>query len=321
LGIKNALSKSTLADAAERRDWRLFEALGHRLIKNALALFKADSYVLGLTDPLYAMDSTTIDLCLSLFPWAHFRTTKAAVKAHTLLDIRGAIPVHIAITDGKAHDATEMDSFALQPNATVVFDRGYVDFKRLAKLVSKRVHFVIRAKSNLKFICLSEAAVDESSGLLFDQTIELAGLKSKKDYPQKLRRVGFFDSANNLKLVFFTDRFDLPALTIALIYKERWKIELFFKWLKQHLMVKHFFGNSMNAVKSQIWLSVISYLLLVIAHKKLNSRISLHLFSHLVEANIFENITLENLVASALKFDDLAPEFLQQDLFQKTTGQ
>ena len=299
LGIRHRLSRSTLADAAQRRDCQLFEALGQRLITMALALHKDDAIPLGLKEPLYAMDSTTITLCLNLFTWAHFSSVKAAVKAHTVLDLRGSIPVFIAITTGDIPDNKVLSELSLQANATVVLDRGYVDFTRLYALAQQKVRFVVRAKGNLHYRRVRSRAVDRASGLRADDSIWLVNQKSRRDYPRRLRRIEFYDALNNLELVFLTNRFDLPALAIAQIYKERWKVELFFKWLKQNLSVKHFFGTSENAVRSQIWIAICVYLTVLIAHKQLKLQISLQLLLHLIEANIFEKVSLQDLVTSA----------------------
>lgn len=300
LGMRQKLSRSTLADATERRDWRLFEALGQRLITQALALHSNDSLALGLKEPLYAMDSTVIDLCLSLFAWADFKSTKAAVKAHTIIDLRGAIPVFLCITTGKTGDSTVLDQVRLPSGAIVVLDRGYIDFKRLFGLVQRGCSFVVRSKENLHYSCSQAHDVDAKSGVIRDQTIALAGQHSKQGYPQALRRIRFFDRESGLHLIFLTNRFDLPATTIAAIYKQRWQIELFFKWLKQNLCIKHFYGNSLNAVKSQIWIAVCVYLLALIAKKQLALDLPLQLFLQLVEVNMFERISLSQMVQNAL---------------------
>lgn len=310
LGIRHRLTRSTLADAAQRRDCQLFEALGQRLITMALALHRDDAIPLGLKEPLYAMDSTTISLCLNLFTWAHFRSAKAAIKAHTVLDLRGSIPVFIAITTGDIPDNKVLDMLKLQANATVVLDRGYVDFVRLYALAQRKVRFVVRAKDNLHYRRVKSRAVDPTSGLRADDSIWLVNKKSRRDYPRRLRRIEFYDALNDLELVFLTNRFDLPALVIAQIYKERWKVELFFKWLKQNLSIKHFFGNSENAVRAQIWIAICVYLIVVIAHKQLKLQISLQLLLHLIEANIFEKVSLQDLVASA--------QSIEPDLFSNT---
>jgi len=299
VGIRGSVSRSTLADASERRDYRLFEALGQRLIVLALDLYRGEDIGLGLKGPVYAMDSTTIDLCLSLFPWADFRQTKSAVKAHVIIDLRGAIPVFLTITTGKVHDVRLLDEVILPPGSVLVVDRGYLDFARLFALHRQKVGFVIRAKDNLRFTWIASRPVDASTGLRADQTILLATPKSKSGYPEHLRRVSFRDPETGKHLVFLTNLFDLPALTIAAIYKNRWQIELFFKWLKQNLAVKHFFGNSINAVKTQIWIAVCAYLLILIAIKHHRLPVSPQIFLHLIETNIFEKVTLDQLVANA----------------------
>ena len=306
IGIRSRVSRATLADANERRDWRLFEALGQRLIAIALELYQDEDIGLGLKEPLYAMDSTTIDLCLTLFPWADFRATKAAVKAHTIIDLRGAIPVFLTITTGKVHDVNLLDAVRLPAGAIVVVDRGYLDFARLYALMQRQCSFVVRAKDNLRYTWIESRKVDKTTGLRSDQTVLLVTAKSKRAYPKRLRRVSFRDAETGLYLVFLTNRFDLPAITIAAIYKQRWQtgwpraIELFFKWLKQNLSVKHFFGNSLNAVKSQIWIAVCVYLLVIIAKKRLAMDVSPQIFLNLIEVNMFEKITINQMVTDAL---------------------
>ncbi len=314
-GLRQRVSRSTLADANERRDSYLFEALGQRLIEMALALHKDHDIGLGLKEPLYAMDSTTIDLCLTLFPWADFRSTKAGIKAHTVIDLRGSIPVMLTITTGKVSDVGQLDVLKLPKGSIVVLDRGYVDFARLHQLVQRECSFVVRAKDNLSFNCIEAHTTDVKTGVHSDQTIVLTGERSKKGYPVPLRRVRFFDSVSCLELVFLSNRLDLPALSIAAIYKQRWQIELFFKWLKQNLNIQHFFGNSLNAVRSQIWIAVCTYLLALIAHKRLNTDLSLRNFLHLVEVNMFEKVPLSQVVANTLKHDCLKALKTQVELF------
>ena len=315
VGLRHRITRSTLADANERRSSELFESLAQRLIELAIALHKDHDIGLVLKEPLYAMDSTTIDLCLKLFPWADFRTTKAAVKAHTVIDLRGAIPVMLTITTGKVHDVKALDTLRLPPGSIVVLDRGYVDFARLYALVQRQCSFVVRGKDNLKFTTMDCHPFDPSTGICADQTIQLLTHKSKKAYPAPLRRVEFFDEKTQLDLVFLSNRLDLSAMTIAAIYKQRWQIELFFKWLKQNLMVKHFFGNSLNAVKSQIWIAVCVYLIALIAHKELGMGISLRNFLHLVEVNMFEKITLKQMVTNAIHNEKVEVVQLQEELF------
>jgi Transposase DDE domain/Domain of unknown function (DUF4372) len=298
LGIRTRISRSTIADAAQRRDWRLFEALGQRLIADSLALYKDQPIALGLNEPLYAMDSTTIDLCLKLFPWALFGSTKASVKAHTVIDLRGSIPVFVALTTGKVHDVKRLTDIELQANATVVLDRGYIDFAKLYSLGNRCIYFVIRAKANMRIEQVCALDFEPGTGVQSDHSIKLASAHSFKAYPQLLRRVSFYDEDTKLHLVFLTNRYDLSALTIAQIYKERWKIELFFKWLKQNLALNHFFGNSENAVKAQIWIAVSVYLMVLIARKTLKLDISMQLLMHALEANMFDNRSLAQLVQS-----------------------
>ncbi len=314
-GLRQRVSRSTLADANERRDSHLFEALSQRLIEMALVLYKDHDIGLALKEPLYAMDSTTIDLCLTLFPWADFRSTKAGIKAHTVIDLRGSIPVMLSITTGKVADVAMLDALMLPRGSIVVLDRGYVDFARLYRLVQGDCSFVVRAKDNLSFNCLQAHTADMKTGVHSDQTIVLTGERSKKVYPAPLRRVRYFDAVSRLELVFLSNRLDLPALTIAAIYKQRWQIELFFKWLKQNLNIRHFFGNSLNAVRSQIWIAVCTYLMALIAHKRLHTELSLRNFLHLVEVNMFEKISLENMLANAVRSEATEQLQSQTELF------
>jgi Transposase DDE domain/Domain of unknown function (DUF4372) len=305
IGIRSRISRSTLADANERRDWRLFEALGHRLIETAVELYHGEDLSIGIKEPLYALDSTTIDLCLSLFPWADFRSTKAAIKAHTIVDLRGSIPVFIHITSGKVHDVNVLDLIRWPVGSIVTMDRGYLDFGRLQAMHQQQVSFVTRAKDNTRYTRMASREVDKSTGLRSDQTIVLATPKSKEAYPDRLRRISFRDPETNNYLVFLTNRFDLPALTIAEIYRKRWSVECFFKWIKQNLSIKHFFGNSINAVKSQIWIAVCVYLVVVIARKRLNLPAMPQLLMNIFEVNMFEKTSLDQLVADAIsQFDD-----------------
>lgn len=300
IGIRGRISRSTLADANERRDWRLFEALGHRLIGIAVQLYHGEGSGLGLKEPLYALDSTTIDLCLTLFPWADFRSTKAAVKAHTIIDLRGAIPVFVHITSGKVHDVNVLDLIHWPAGSIVVIDRGYLDFARLHALHQRQVSFVIRAKDNTRYTWSASREVDKSTGLRSDQTIMLVTPKSRRAYPDRLRRVSYRDPDTDKFLVFLTNRFDLPAITIAEIYRKRWQVETFFKWIKQNLSIKHFFGNSTNAVKSQIWIAVCIYLIIMIARKRLNLPASPQILLNIFEVNMFEKISIDQLVTDAL---------------------
>lgn len=301
IGFRGGVSRSTLADANERRDWRIFEDFGHVLIRMAQNLYCNEPFALELDQPLFAFDSSTIDLCLSLFPWAQFRSTKAGVKMHTLLDLRGAIPTYVAITPAKVHDVRMLDSMPVTEDAIYTMDKGYVDFSRLHNLHQQGAFFVIRAKSNLRYRRLYSAVKDREAGIRADQTIVLVTQKSKNDYPEKLRRVSYVDKELNKRLVFLTNSFDIPAPTVAQIYKQRWQVELFFKWIKGHLRIKSFYGTSMNAVKSQIWIALSIYLLVVIAKKKLDIPCQLYTFLQILEVNLFEKKPILQLVTDALK--------------------
>jgi len=300
IGLRGPVTRSTLADANERRDYRLFEALGQRLIASALTLYEDADLGLGLSGPVYALDSTTIDLCLSLFPWADFRQTKAAIKAHVLLDLRAAIPVFVSLTSGKVHDVKILDQLTLPTGSLLVADRAYLDFKRLYRLNSLSVGFVLRTKANtLTQVCGHRPILDQP-GVVSDQMVMLVTPLSLVGYPDPLRRVVFVDPESAKELVFLTNRFDLAATTIARLYKHRWQIELFFKWLKQNLAVKHFFGNSVNAVKSQIWCAICAYLVVLITIRRLHLPVSPQILLHLIETNIFEKISLDQLVNNAI---------------------
>ena len=303
IGLRGPVSRSTLADANERRDYRLFEDLGQRLIASALALYEDADLGLGLKGPVYALDSTTIDLCLSLFPWADFRQTKAAVKAHVLLDLRAAIPVFVSLTTGKVHDVKVLDQLTLPTGSLLVADRAYLDFKRLYRLNTHSVGFVLRSKANTLVSVCGHRSVHGQPGVVTDQMVMLVTPLSLAGYPDPLRRVTFVDPESAKELVFLTNRFDLAATTIASLYKHRWQIELFFKWLKQNLAVKHFFGNSVNAVKSQIWCAICAYLVVLITIKRLHLPVTPQILLHLIETNIFEKISLDQLVSNAISGD------------------
>ena len=272
MGLRKPVSRSTLADANERRDWRIYADFAQRLITQARKLYAADSFGVDLSNTVYALDATTIDLCLSMFPWAPFRSTKAAIKLHTLLDLRGAIPSFIHISDGKLHDVNVLDLLVPEAGAFYVMDRAYLDFERLHALAQMGAFFVTRTKSNMDARRLYSATTERSTGLICDQTIALNGFYSSQHYPQHLRRIRFKDPETAKTLVFLTNHFKLPALTICALYKSRWQVELFFKWIKQHLRIKRFFGTSENAVKSQIWIAVSVYVLIAIIKKAVQSR-------------------------------------------------
>ena len=262
----------TLADANETRDWRIYAALAQTLIVQARKLYAGEDLGLDLKNTVYALDSTTIDLCLSVFPWAHFRSTKSAVKMHTLLDLRGDIPSFIHISDGKLHDVHALDMLVPEAGAIYVMDRAYIDFGRLHGLHRAGAFFVTRAKTNLNAHRVYSASTDRTGGVIADQTIALDGTRSRQDYPVHLRRIRFKDPETGKTLVFLTNQTTLPALTICILYKSRWKVELFFKWIKQHLRIKQFYGTSENAVKTQIWIAVSVYVLVAIVRKRLSIR-------------------------------------------------
>ncbi len=261
MGMKQVVSVSTLTRANENRDWRIYADFANYLLSITKPLYQNDSdFALDLDNAVYAFDSTTIDLCLSVFIWAKFRKTKAAIKLHTLIDLRGNLPTSIYISDGKVHDVNAVDKLSLEENAFYVMDKGYVDFKRLYRMTSLKSFFVVRAKNNLKFRVIKSRAVDKSKGLRCGQTIRLTIKKSAKDYPLPLRRIKYYDKETDLLLVFLTNNFEIDAMLIAMIYKQRWQVELFFKWIKQHLKILVFWGTSPNAVKTQIWIAVATYL-------------------------------------------------------------
>ena len=267
-----------------------------RLITTARKLYVHDHFGVDLAQTAYALDTTTIDLCLSVFPWARFRATKAAVKMHTLLDLRGNIPSFIHISDGKMHEVNVLDLLIPEAGSFYIMDRGFTDFSRLFVLQQACAFFVIRAKSNLACRRVYSHPVDKSTGLRCDQTIALTGLKSSQDYPQHLRRIKFFDAEHNQELVFLTNNFDLPALTIAQLYRCRWQVELFFKWIKQHLRIKAFYGTTENAVKTQIWIAITVYLLVAIVRKRLNIKASLYTMLQVLSLTLFEKHTLNQLL-------------------------
>lgn len=298
MGIRGKVSRSTLARANEKRDWRIYADFAQALIESARKLYCDEALELELEETVYALDSTTIDLCLSLFPWARFRKKKGAIKLHTLLDLRGNIPSFIRITDGKVNDLYLLDELIPEAGAFYVMDRGYTDFARLYLFVLYQSFFVIRAKSNLQFRRLYSHPVDKSTGLRCDQTIMLTGFYPKKDYPAKLRRIRYFDDETQKSLIFLTNNFNVPALTIAKIYKYRWQIELFFKWVKQHLRIKAFFGTSENAVKTQIWIAVSVYILIAIVKKRLNLEHSLYTFLQVLSVSVFEKTPILQLLTA-----------------------
>jgi hypothetical protein len=292
MGFRYPVVRSTLAIANELRDWRIWFDLAAVLIKRARKLYLHDDIGLDLTNTVYALDSTTIDLCLSLFPWADFRSTKAGIKMHTLLDLRGPIPSFIHVSDAKMGDALALDLITLEAGAIYVMDRGYVDFHRLYAIHQAGAFFVTRTKINMKYHRVYSCAVNKTTGVRADQTIVLDGFYSKQDYPQHLRRVSFCDPETGKRLVFLTNNFVLPATTIAALYKKRWAVELFFKWIKQNLRIKHFYGTSENAVKTQIWIAACVYVLAAIIKNELALDISLYTFLQILSVRPFEKTQL-----------------------------
>jgi len=315
MGFRNAVAKSTLADANELRNWRIWHDLAAVLIRRARKLYAQDNFGLDLDNTVYALDSTTIDLCLSLFPWADFRSTKAAVKMHTLLDLRGPIPSFIHISNGKMGDALALDLIAPEPGAIYVMDRGYVDFRRLYVFHEAGAFFVTRAKRNMKYHRVYSRASDKPAGVMSNQTIALDGFYARKNYPRHLRRVRFCDPESGKRLVFLTNNFALPAETIAALYKKRWQVELFFKWIKQNLRIKHFFGTSENAVKTQIWIAVCVYVLMAIIKKELSLDVSLYTFLQILSVRPFEKIELFQAFQNADDNSLLLPASNQLNLF------
>jgi hypothetical protein len=307
MGIRHRVARSTLADANEARDFRIFQELGQLLIAQALELYRDEPLALELKEALYALDSTTIDLCLTLFPWADFRRTKAAIKVHTLLSLRGPIPAFIDFSDGRSHDVNALDSVPIPKRSIVAMDRGYTDWERLYAIHCLPAYFVIRAKDNLAFRRIASNLIDKSTGLRADQTIVFTTWQARHDYPETLRRVVFYDAEQQRRLVFLTNHFGISAKMVADIYKSRWQIELFFKWLKQHLVIKSFYGTSPNAVKTQVWIALIVYLLVAIVRKQLKLPASLHTILTIIEVNLFEKIPIIDLITKTVQRID-APD-------------
>jgi len=296
LGIKQVVAVSTLTRANENRDWRIYADFANHLLGITRPLYLNDNeFCIELDNTVYAFDSTTIDLCLSVFAWARFRKAKAAIKLHTLIDIRGNLPVFIHITEGKVHDVNALDELEFEENAFYVMDRGYIDYKRLARINQAGSFFVVRAKDNLKFRCVESRKVDKATGLRCDQTIRLTGNKSAKDYPVYLRRTKYYDRVNKATLVLLSNSFGIEAIQIAMLYKQRWQVELFFKWVKQHLRITTFWGHSENAVKTQIWIAVCTYLLVAYIKKQLDIKHSLYEIMQILSVSIFSKIPVNEL--------------------------
>ena len=300
LGIRSVMARNTLANANMVRDWRIYADVAQSLIGIARRLYIDEPFGVDLKETVYALDTTTIDLCLSVFPWAPFRTAKAAVKLHTLLDLRGNIPTFIHISDGKMHEVNVLDQLLPEPGAFYIIDRGFIDFERLYRFHEAGSFFVTRGKSNLKAKRRYSHPIDRSTGLICDQTVVLTGFQSHKDFESPLRRIRFKDPETAKNLVFLTNNFTLPALTITELYRCRWQVELFFKWIKQHLRIKAFFGTSENAVKSQIWIAVSVYVLVAIVKKRLNLSASLYEMLQILSLTMFERIPLDQLLAQTV---------------------
>jgi Domain of unknown function (DUF4372)/Transposase DDE domain len=296
LGLRGHVARSNLADANEKRDWRIYRDFANALIVEARRLYAGDAFGVDLDNTVYALDTTTIDLSLKVFPWAHFRTTKAAVKMHTQIDLRGNIPSFIHVSDGKMHEVNVLDLITPEAGSFTIMDRGFLDFARLYRLTQAGAFFIIRPKSNTLFRRVYSRAVDKTTGLRCDQTVRLTGVTSADDYPQYLRYVGFYDQENDKRLGFFTSNFELPALTIAQLYKCRWQVELFFKWIKQHLRIKAFFGVNENAVKTQIWIAISVYVLVAIIKKRLGVDASLYTILQILSLMLFEKTPVDQLL-------------------------
>jgi hypothetical protein len=315
LGFRAPVHRSTLADANENRDWRIYAQLAQLLIGKARRMYASEPLAADLKATTYALDSTTIDLCLNLFPWARFRRTKGAIKLHTLLDLRGPIPSFIHISDGKLHDVNALDLIPIEPGSFYVMDRGYLDFQRLHTFQDVGAFFVIRPKHSLRYVRLRSLPVERDSGIRSDQIIRLKVFYSKKGYPDQLRKVRYFDTETERFFVYLTNNFALSAKTIALLYKSRWQVELFFKWIKQNLRIKSFFGTSPNAVKTQVWIAICVYVLVAIVKKELQLPESLHQILQILSVNAFEKVPIEHLLTRQIDENQEAENPNQLKLF------
>jgi hypothetical protein len=316
MGIRGKVSRSTLADANEVRDWRIYSDFAQILIHEARHLYAEDDFGLELNDTVYALDSSTIDLCLSLFPWARFRKTKAAVKLHTLLDLRGDIPTFIWITDGKVHDVNVLDHLVPEPGSIYVMDRAYLDFQRLYQMHQDLAIFVTRSKTNTGLRRLYSHKVDKTTGVRYDQTVVPTGFYTKKDYPDKLRRIKYFDAEKGRAFIFLTNQFTLPALTIAELYRCRWRVEIFFKWIKQHLRIKKFYGTSENAVKTQIWIAISTYVLVAIMKKRMKIDLSLYTILQILSISLFEKKPIYQVLTESDYKNKMTSGPIQLKLFE-----
>lgn len=315
MGIRGNVSRSTLTDANEKRSWRMYADFAQVLIQEAQNLYRNEPFGLDLKETVYALDATTIDLCLSLFPWANFRQQKGAVKLHTLLDLRGAIPSFLHVTEGKVHDVNGLDILPLEAGAVYLIDRGYVDYKRLYHLHQERAYFVTRIKSNAQYKRVYSHAVEKSTGLRCDQTIQFISPKAAKAYPAQLRRVGYIDPETGKRYDYLSNHFSVPALGIAELYRCRWQVELFFKWIKQHLHIKSFYGTSENAVKTQIWIAVSVYVLVAIVKKQLGLEQSLYTLLQILSMTLFEKRPLEQIIRESESLQRIEVETGQMSLF------
>lgn len=315
MGFRSSLSKSTISEANEKRNWKIYAEFTHILIDQARELYKDSDNGLFLNETVYAMDASTIDLCLSLFPWAHFRKHKSAIKLHTLLDLKGNIPSFIKVTDGKVHEMNIMDLIIPEPGSIYVFDRGYLSFKRLYRFHKYQAWFVIRAKNDIKTRRIYSREIDKSIGLKYDQTVKLTGFYPLKFYPEKLRKIKYIDPETDKCFIFLTNNFTLPAYTITQIYKSRWQVELFFKWIKQHLRIKAFYGTSENAVKSQIWIAISVYVLVAIMKKKLKIDLSLYTILQILSVSIFDKSPVNQLLIKTDYTSQNTPSHNQLKLF------
>jgi len=315
IGIRGRISRSTLADANEKRDWRIYRDFALQLIDQARQLYADEEFGLELNDTVYALDASTIDLCLSVFPWARFRTTKAGIKLHTLLDLRGNIPSFVDITDAKIHDVNILDKLIPEPGSIYVMDRAYLDFERLYSMHQCLAYFVIRKKTNTNFRRLYSSKIEKLTGVRCDQIILLSGFYAKKAYPEKLRRVKYFDIETGRSLNFFTNQLTLPALTIADLYRYRWQIEIFFKWIKQHLRIKAFYGTSENAVKTQIWIAISVYVLVAIMKKRLQIDLSLYTILQILSITLFEKKPIFKVLTDSEYKKQIANGHIQLKLF------
>ena len=316
MGIRGKVSRSTLADANELRDWRIYSDFAQILIHEARQLYVDDEFGLELKETVYALDSSTIDLCLSVFPWARFRKTKAAIKLHTLLDLRGDIPTFIWITDGKVHDVNVLDHLVPEPGAIYIMDRAYLDFQRLYQINQSSAVFVTRSKSNTGLRRLYSHKVDKTTGVKYDQTVVLTGFYSSKEYPDKLRRIKFYDAEKRRTFIFLTNQFSLPAPIIAELYRYRWRVEIFFKWIKQHLRIKKFYGTSENAVKTQIWIAISTYVLVAIMKKKLKIELTLYTILQILSISLFEKKPIYQVLTETDYKNKMTSKHIQLKLFE-----